>query len=88
MNVSAAYVDKKCPAYGIEKSAAVGTLLGYGEKGRIKCPSCGGPMKTTKTTPSSALRSGGRRPTGRTAGRRKATKRTSRRTTRRNSGRR
>jgi hypothetical protein len=39
MNVSAACVDKKCAAYGIEKSVAVGTLLGYGEKGRIKCPS-------------------------------------------------
>jgi hypothetical protein len=88
MNIRATCVDKKCRAYGVEKSVVVGTLLGFGEKDRITCPICGGPMKTTKTSNPSALRSPGRRPTSRSTGRKTAKKRTSRRTYRRSSGRR
>jgi hypothetical protein len=89
MNIRATCVNEKCSSRGVEKSVAVGKLVGYGAKNeRVKCPECGALLQTTKTTPASELRSCGNRPTGRSTGRRKAAKRTSRRTTRRNSGRR
>jgi hypothetical protein len=50
MNIRAKCINKDCKAYNIEKSVAVGTLLGFGAKnGRVRCPSCGELMRTTKS---------------------------------------
>jgi hypothetical protein len=50
MNIRAKCVNKDCKAYNIEKSVAVGTLLGYGAKNeRVKCPSCDELMQTTNS---------------------------------------
>jgi len=50
MNIRAKCVNKDCKAYNIEKSVFVGTLLGFGAKNeRVKCPSCGKLMRTTKS---------------------------------------
>jgi hypothetical protein len=56
MNVVAKCPNPKCSEFGAEKSVVVGQLLGYGApKDRVKCPSCGELMTTTKTEPSLRL---------------------------------
>lgn len=50
MNLRAKCVSEKCALRGIEKSVAVGQLTGFGAKNdRVKCPSCGELMQTTKS---------------------------------------
>ena len=61
MNIRAMCINRDCKAYNIEKSVAVGTLLGFGARnGRVKCPSCGKLMRTTKSV--AAKPRGGNRP--------------------------
>jgi hypothetical protein len=50
MNIKAQCPNSKCSNYGIEKSAAVGQMLGYGAPNDcVNCPACGTLMKTTET---------------------------------------
>ena len=50
MNIRAECSNRNCSAFGIEKSVAVGQMLGYrAAKDRVQCPSCGELMGTTKT---------------------------------------
>jgi hypothetical protein len=61
MNILAKCINRDCRAYNIEKSVAVGTLLGFGAgNGRVKCPSCGKLMRTAKSVASKPR--GGSRP--------------------------
>jgi hypothetical protein len=70
MNLRAKCVSTKCPAYGLEKSVAVGQMLGYGAKNdRVNCPACGELMQTTQSINVST--------------RNRTTKRTAKRTTKR-----
>jgi hypothetical protein len=65
MNIRAECSNPKCFAFGIEKSVAVGRMLGYGAPNdRINCPICGQLMKTTQTINTTAK--------GRTKGRSKS----------------
>jgi hypothetical protein len=55
MNVRAECRNQQCSQYGIGKSVVVGQMWGYGaENGRVKCPSCGRLMTTTKSVKTSA----------------------------------
>ncbi len=50
MNVRAMCSNSECTAFGVEKSVAVGTVMGYGAPNdRVKCATCGGLMTTTKS---------------------------------------
>jgi hypothetical protein len=50
MNIRAECSNPKCTACGVEKSVAVGQMLGYGARNdRVTCPICGELMKTTET---------------------------------------
>jgi predicted RNA-binding Zn-ribbon protein involved in translation (DUF1610 family) len=74
MNIRAKCVNVKCPAYGIEKSVAVGQMLGYGAKNdRVKCPSCGELMRTTESINTSSGKVS-RKPVGRSIVRRPTTR--------------
>jgi len=61
MNERAKCVNEKCSAFGIEKSVPVGQMLGYGAANdRVRCPTCGELMRTTRTSPSNKGPSGKR----------------------------
>jgi hypothetical protein len=50
MNIRAKCSNRDCQNCGIEKSVAVGMMMGFGVRNeRIKCPVCGGLMTTTKS---------------------------------------
>jgi hypothetical protein len=50
MNIKAECPNPKCSNYGIEKSVAVGQMMGYGAPNdRVNCPACGTLMKITET---------------------------------------
>jgi hypothetical protein len=85
MNLRAKCVNTKCPAYGLQKSVAVGQMLGYGAKNdRVKCPACGELMQTTQSINVSTGKRATKRPVGRRIpGRTLGTKRTAKRTTKR-----
>jgi predicted RNA-binding Zn-ribbon protein involved in translation (DUF1610 family) len=93
MNIRAKCVNAKCPAYGIEKSVAVGQMLGYGTKNdRVKCPSCGELMQTTESMNTSSgkatRKSVGRTIVRRPTTRKRITKRVTKREYKRGSGKR
>ena len=55
MNIKAECQNPTCSAYRIEKSVAVGQMLGYGAPNdRVTCPACGTVMKTTETVNTSS----------------------------------
>lgn len=98
MNIKAKCINKECKAYNVEKSVAIGQLLGYGAPNdRMICPQCGALLKTTQTeapssygrrsTRDSSRRMPSRSLTGRKPPKRKTTKRKSTRSTGRRSGR-
>jgi hypothetical protein len=50
MNLKAKCSNPKCAAFGIEKSVSTGQMIGYGAPNdRVRCPSCGELMTTTKS---------------------------------------
>lgn len=85
MNLRAKCVNTNCKAYGLEKSVAVGQMLGHGAKNdRVNCPACGQVMQTTQSMNVSTGKRTAKRPVGRRIpGRTLITKRTAKRTTKR-----